>query len=84
VWWLASVLILSQQERQISVRRGPLSYNRCMLDKDLLDILVCPACKLPLEYRQNPETLKCAKCHRVYKIEENIPNMLIDEATIEP
>jgi uncharacterized protein len=54
-----------------------------MLDKDLLGILVCPACKQPLEYRQNPETLKCTQCHRVYKVEENIPNMLIDEAIIE-
>lgn len=54
-----------------------------MLSKELLDILVCPADKQPLEYRQNPESLKCTQCHRVYKVEENIPNMLIDEATIE-
>jgi uncharacterized protein len=54
-----------------------------MIDKDLLDMLVCPACKHALEYRQSPETLKCTQCHRVYKVEENIPNMLVDEATIE-
>jgi uncharacterized protein len=55
-----------------------------MLSKDLLEILVCPACKQELEYRQNPETLKCKHCHRVYRVEDNIPIMLIDEAKIEP
>ena len=55
-----------------------------MIAKDLLEILVCPACKTALEYRQNPETLKCANCHRVYRVEDDIPIMLIDEATIEP
>jgi len=28
--------------------------------------------------------LKCSKCHRVYPIKQDIPIMLIDEATIEP
>jgi uncharacterized protein len=55
-----------------------------MLDKDLLEILVCPACQQPLDYRQNPESLKCRQCHRVYAVEDGLPNMLIDEARIEP
>jgi uncharacterized protein len=54
-----------------------------MIAKDLLEILVCPACKQGLEYRQNPESLKCAQCHRVYQVKDNIPIMLVDEATIE-
>jgi uncharacterized protein YbaR (Trm112 family) len=60
-------------------------YNsQVMIAKDLLEILVCPACKQALEYRQNPETLKCPQCHRVYAVKDDIPIMLIDEATIEP
>ncbi len=55
-----------------------------MLAKDLLEILVCPACKQPLEYRQSPESLKCIQCHRVYAVKDNIPIMLVDQATIEP
>ena len=43
----------------------------------------CPACKQPLEYRQNPESLKCTQCHRVYAVKDDIPIMLIDEARIE-
>jgi len=62
-----------------------LSYNvSLMIEKDLLEILVCPVCKAALEYRQNPETLKCTKCHRVYAVKDDIPNMLVDEAKIEP
>lgn len=61
-----------------------LAYNPPMLSKDLLEILVCPADKQPLEYRQNPESLKCTQCHRVYPVKDDIPIMLIDEATVEP
>jgi uncharacterized protein YbaR (Trm112 family) len=62
-----------------------MSYNaEVMLSKELLEILVCPACKQALEYRQNPEALKCQHCHRVYAVKDDIPIMLIDEATVEP
>jgi uncharacterized protein len=54
-----------------------------VLAQDLLDNLVCPACRQSLEYRQNPESLKCMKCHRVYAVKDDIPIMLIDDATIE-
>jgi uncharacterized protein len=55
-----------------------------MLSKDLLQMLVCPACKQALDYRENPESLKCPQCHRVYLVKDDIPIMLIDEATVEP
>ena len=54
-----------------------------MVPKDLLAMLVCPACKKPLTYRTAPESLKCAICLRVYPVRDDIPIMLIDEATIE-
>jgi uncharacterized protein len=60
-----------------------LAYNASMIAKDLLEILVCPACKQPLEYRESPESLKCKQCRRVYAVRDDIPIMLIDEATIE-
>ena len=51
---------------------------------DLLEILVCPACKTPVTLVKEGTALKCAACKRVYAItEDDIPNMLIDEATIE-
>ncbi len=51
---------------------------------ELLEILVCPACKTEPVTLVNGDTgLKCGKCHRVYPIKDDIPVMLIDEATIE-
>jgi len=55
-----------------------------MIAPDLLQILVCPACKGPLEYRDGPESLKCTECRRVYPVKDNIPIMLVDEAVVEP
>ena len=54
-----------------------------MIAKDLLEMLVCPACLKALEYRESPESLKCLKCHRVYSVEDDIPNMVIEDAKIE-
>jgi uncharacterized protein YbaR (Trm112 family) len=79
------VVISHPNVRIITLAVLLLSYNpNVMIAKDLLEILVCPACKQALEYRQSPETLKCTKCHRVYAVKDDIPIMLIDEATIEP
>jgi uncharacterized protein len=55
-----------------------------MIPQDLLDILVCPMCKKPLSVQGNPEGLKCGECHRVYPVRDDIPILLVDEATIEP
>ncbi len=49
------------------------------IDK-LLEFLVCPNCKNDLKYNNSENRLDCNKCHLGYKIIDNIPNMLIDEA----
>ena len=54
-----------------------------MIAKQLLEMLVCPACKAELEHRENPESLKCGLCHRVYPVRDGLPIMLIDEAKVE-
>ena len=51
-----------------------------MLDKDLLEILVCPKCKGELEYDSEKDQLKCKNCRLVYHIKDDIPVMLIDQA----
>ena len=53
------------------------------ISKDLLEILVCPYCKGKLEMKPGQTGLKCLECKRVYPIRDDIPVMLIDEATIE-
>ena len=50
---------------------------------ELLEILRCPACKAKVELKADQSGLKCVDCKRVYPIRDEIPVMLIDEATIE-
>jgi uncharacterized protein YbaR (Trm112 family) len=54
-----------------------------MVPKDLLDMLVCPVCKKQVVLQANGNGLKCGECRRVYPIQDDIPIMLIDAATIE-
>ena len=61
----------------------PVKYNSLMIPQDLLDILVCPLCKIPLAVRENGESLKCPQCRRVYPVRDDIPILLVDEAKIE-
>lgn len=51
-----------------------------MIEKDLLDILVCPACKKSLVYEEPRQRLICKDCKKAYPIREEIPVMLIEEA----
>ena len=51
--------------------------------QELLDILVCPLCKVPVKLTPDEQGLKCGQCRRVYPIKEDIPVMLVDEARIE-
>jgi uncharacterized protein YbaR (Trm112 family) len=57
-----------------------------MISQDLLDILVCPLCKAPLAHKvkENIESLECGQCRRVYPVRDNIPILLVDEATTDP
>lgn len=52
------------------------------IDKELLDILACPACKGEISYDQENQKLICKACKRRYPIRDGIPVMLIDEAEL--
>jgi uncharacterized protein YbaR (Trm112 family) len=51
-----------------------------MISKDLLDILACPVGKAPLRLEEN--TLVCSSCGARYRIEDDIPIMLVEEAEL--
>jgi len=53
------------------------------VDPELLDILACPVCKTPVRPVKDGTALRCDACKRVYPVKDDIPVMLIDEATIE-
>lgn len=48
------------------------------MDKELLNILACPACKADVKLEENK--IVCTKCGRKYPIRDGIPIMLIEEA----
>jgi hypothetical protein len=47
----------------------------------LLEILACPRCKGTLVYREHDAALDCAVCKLRYAVRDDIPVMLVDEAT---
>ena len=49
-----------------------------MIDKELLDILACPACKADVKFEG--DRIVCVGCGRRYPVKDDIPIMLIDEA----
>jgi len=52
------------------------------VSQDLLDMLVCPVCKTPVTLVEDKSGLKCSTCHRVYPIRDDIPVMLVEEASV--
>ena len=50
------------------------------MDKKLLEILACPACKSSLKYLKQEQELVCIPCRLAYEIKDDIPIMLINEA----
>ncbi|MEJ2568111.1 MAG: Trm112 family protein [candidate division WOR-3 bacterium] len=51
-----------------------------MINKELLDILVCPKCKGELKLDEEKIRLICNECKLAYPIKDDIPVMLIEEA----
>ena len=51
------------------------------LQKELLEMLACPQCKAPVALTDTKDGLVCRACGLVYPIRDDIPVMLIDEAT---
>jgi len=51
-----------------------------MVAQELLKILVCPKCRGGLKYELKKQELVCPRCLLAYRIEDDIPVMLIEEA----
>lgn len=50
------------------------------MDNRLLDILVCPICKGPLDHRKADRELVCPRDRLAFPIRDDIPVMLESEA----
>ena len=54
------------------------------LDPLLLEVVACPTeDHAPLRYDEELSTLTCTSCARVYRVQDGLPVLLIDEA-VEP
>ena len=51
------------------------------INQELLDILACPQCKGDVVLTDAKDALVCRACKLRYAIQDDIPIMLIDEAT---
>jgi uncharacterized protein YbaR (Trm112 family) len=74
------VLCGKSLRRWLGLRRSRYAGN--VLSKDLLEIIVCPACRKDLVYSPEKQTLTCTGCKRTYPIEDDIPILLVDRATL--
>lgn len=50
------------------------------MDARLIEILVCPICKGPLDFRKAQQELVCRPCRLAYPVRDDIPVMLEEEA----
>lgn len=50
------------------------------MDKDILEILCCPACRGDLKLSDDDSFLICKSCGLMYRIEDDIPILLVEEA----
>ncbi len=53
------------------------------VDEELIALMICPACQGKVELKPDGSGIKCVACRRVYPIKDDIPAMLVDQATIE-
>jgi len=55
------------------------------ISPELLEILRCPKCKSEVVLKEDQSSLKCVnpECALVYPVRDEIPVMLIEEATVE-
>ena len=51
-----------------------------MLDPKLLEILACPVCRHSVVPDEDHKWLHCSQCSVRYRVEDDIPIMLPDEA----
>jgi uncharacterized protein len=50
------------------------------VDKTLIELLVCPACRSDIEYKDRRNLIICTGCGLQYPVRDNIPVMLVEEA----
>lgn len=55
-----------------------------ILPPELLELLACPVCHGRLVALPDDNGFQCASCQRVYPVRDNLPILLVEEATNAP
>jgi uncharacterized protein len=50
------------------------------LNKQLLEILVCPQCRGKVHFDEKLKGIICDQCKLLYEVKKDIPIMLVEEA----
>lgn len=50
---------------------------------EFVEMMICPACRAKVKLKEDGSGIKCTACRRVYPVRDDIPVMLVDQATIE-
>ena len=53
------------------------------ITEEFVEMMICPACQSKVRLKDDGSAIKCLSCRRVYPIEDDMPMMLADKATIE-
>ena len=51
------------------------------VDPELVELLICPDCKGKVEYKDRRHLIICTQCGLHYPVRDDIPVMLVSEAT---
>ncbi|HYP01295.1 MAG TPA: Trm112 family protein [Pyrinomonadaceae bacterium] len=53
------------------------------ITEEFVEMMICPACQSKVRLKEDGSAIKCVSCRRAYPIEDDMPMMLPDKATIE-
>jgi len=53
------------------------------ITEEFVETMLCPACGGRMQLNADADAIKCLACRRVYQIKDDIPDMLVEHATIE-
>ena len=59
------------------------NLGRMKITEEFVELLICPACQTKVRLREDGAAIRGPGCRRVYPIEDDMPMMLPDKATIE-
>jgi uncharacterized protein YbaR (Trm112 family) len=81
--WALAVFIDGESPEFFPSRRG--ARKHLAITPDFIETfkVVCPACKGRVVLKEDASGIKCTECRRVYPVRNDIPALIVEEATVE-